>query len=44
MAAAGGYDLILDTRVQGLLYFSATLDVTDEFITMVNEGAAGGQQ
>jgi outer membrane protein len=44
LAAAGGYDLILDTRVQGLLYFSATLDVTDEFIAMVNEGVAGAQQ
>ena len=44
LAAAGGYDLILDTRVQGLLYFSTTLDVTEEFIAMVNEGAAGGQQ
>ena len=44
LAAAGGYDLILDTRVQGLLYFSSTLDVTDQFITMVNEGSAGAQQ
>ncbi len=44
LATSGGYDLILDTRVQGLLYFSSALDVTDAFIAMVNEGSAGAQQ
>lgn len=36
LAAAGGYDLILDTRVEGILYFADAIDATDEFIAMVN--------
>jgi outer membrane protein len=43
LANQGGYDLILDTRVQGLLYFSNALDVTDQFIAMVNEGGTTQQ-
>lgn len=54
LAVQEGYDLILDTRMQGILYFADVIDATDEFITMVNaqspqgdvqqEGPAGGQQ
>lgn len=39
MAGAEGYALVLDTRlaqIGGLLYFSDTLDVTDDFIARVN--------
>ena len=36
MATANGYDLILDTRIDGILYFANAIDITDEFITMVN--------
>jgi outer membrane protein len=36
LATAEGYDLILDTRIQGILYFADAIDATDEFIAMVN--------
>jgi len=36
LATAQGYDLILDTRIQGILYFADAIDATDEFIAMVN--------
>jgi len=36
LAEAEGYDLILDTRIQGILYFADAIDATDRFITMVN--------
>ncbi|MGD8817765.1 MAG: OmpH family outer membrane protein [Acidobacteriota bacterium] len=53
LANQEGYDLILDTRIQGILYFADAIDATDQFIVMVNaqtpqraaqqEEAAGGQ-
>lgn len=36
LASAEGYDLILDTRIEGILYFADVIDATDQFITMVN--------
>jgi len=36
LATAEGYDLILDTRIEGILYFADVIDATDQFITMVN--------
>lgn len=36
LAAQEGYDLILDTRIEGILYFADVIDATDQFITMVN--------
>lgn len=36
LATAEGYDLILDTRIQGILYFADAIDATDQFIAMVN--------
>lgn len=36
LAAAQGYDLILDTRIEGILYFADAIDATDQFIAMVN--------
>jgi Skp family chaperone for outer membrane proteins len=43
LAAEAGYDLILDTRVEGILYFADAIDATDRFIQMVN-AQGGGQQ
>lgn len=47
MAAEEGYDIVLDTRLTqtgGLLFYVATLDVTDAFIARVNAATdAGGQ-
>jgi Skp family chaperone for outer membrane proteins len=36
LATAGNYDLILDTRIEGILYFADAIDATDQFIVMVN--------
>ena len=37
-----GYDLILDTsRTQGMLFFALPLDVTDDFLAMVNAATPG---
>ena len=36
LAASEGYDLILDTRIQGILYFADAIDATDRYIEMVN--------
>ena len=36
LANADGYDLILDTRIQGILYFADAIDATDRYIQMVN--------
>jgi len=41
LANAEGYDLILDTRIQGILYFADAIDATDRYIALVN--ASGGQ-
>jgi Skp family chaperone for outer membrane proteins len=43
LAAEAGYDLILDTRLDGILYFADAIDATDRFIQMVN-AQGGGQQ
>ena len=43
LAAEEGYDLILDTRLEGILYFADAIDATDRFIQMVN-AQGGGQQ
>ncbi len=39
LAEEDGYDLILDTRTQGLLYHSDTIDVTDKLIEILNVGS-----
>jgi len=31
-----GYDLILDTRIAGILYFADAIDATDRYIALVN--------
>ncbi len=36
LANAEGFDLILDTRIQGILYFADAIDATDRYIAMVN--------
>ena len=37
-----GYDLILDvSRTQGMLFFAVPLDVTDDFLAMVNAASPG---
>lgn len=36
LAAQQGYDLILDTRIQGILYFADAIDATDRYIALVN--------
>lgn len=42
LATQGGYDLILDTsRVPGVLFFSDAIDVTDDFLALVNAAAPG---
>ena len=42
LANQEGYDLILDTRVDGILYFADAIDATDRFLVLVNAG--GGSQ
>ena len=44
LAAEAGYDLILDTRMQGILYFSSAIDVTDRYIDLVNANDLPPQQ
>ena len=36
LANEDGYDLILDTRIQGILYFADAIDATDRYIALVN--------
>lgn len=36
LANAEGFDLILDTRIQGILYFADAIDATDRYIALVN--------
>lgn len=36
LANSEGFDLILDTRIQGILYFADAIDATDRYIAMVN--------
>ena len=43
LANQEGYDLILDTRVDGILYFADAIDATDQFLVLVNAGS-GSQQ
>jgi Skp family chaperone for outer membrane proteins len=44
-AADNGYDMIFDTaRLQGILYFATSKDVTDDFIALVNAGDVGATQ
>ena len=40
LANSEGFDLILDTRIQGILYFADAIDATDRYIQLVN-GAGG---
>lgn len=44
LAQQEGYDLILDSRITGMLYFSNAIDVTERFLVMVNEQTAPSQQ
>lgn len=47
LAQENGYDLILDTRIQGILYFANRVDVTAHYIEIVNAGGVapeGSQQ
>jgi len=43
LANQEGYDLILDTRAEGVLYFADAIDATDKFLVLVNAGS-GSQQ
>jgi Skp family chaperone for outer membrane proteins len=44
-AADNGYDMIFDTaRLQGILYFAPSKDVTDDFIAVVNASGIGTAQ
>ncbi len=44
-ASERGLDLILDSaRAQGLLYFNNALDLTDDFLQVVNAGGGQAQQ
>ena len=36
LAQENGYDLILDTRIQGILYFANRVDVTVRYLELVN--------
>ena len=38
LATAEGFDLILDTRIQGILFFADAIDATDRYIALVNGG------
>ncbi|NKB89743.1 MAG: hypothetical protein GKS06_16120 [Acidobacteria bacterium] len=43
-AADNGYDMIFDTaRLQGILYFAPSKDVTDDFIAVVNAAGTAAQ-
>ena len=44
LAAEAGYDLILDTRMQGILYFASAIDETDRYIALVNTNNLPPQQ
>ncbi|MFQ5742765.1 MAG: OmpH family outer membrane protein [Acidobacteriota bacterium] len=44
LAQEDGYDLILDSRMTGILYFGSKIDVTERFIGLVNEGIGTGAQ
>ena len=46
LAAQGSYEIIIDaSRLVGLLYFSEAIDVTDDFLALVNAAIpAGGAQ
>jgi outer membrane protein len=44
LANQEGYDLILDTRVDGILYFADAIDATDQFLVLVNAGSGSPQQ
>ncbi len=44
LANADGYDLILDTRIQGILYFADAIDATDRYIALVNVDVPVPQQ
>ncbi len=44
LANAEGFDLILDTRIQGILYFADAIDATDRYIALVNADAPVAQQ
>ena len=44
LANLEGYDLILDTRIDGILYFADAIDATDRFLTLVNAGGGTPQQ
>ncbi len=39
-----GYDLILDTRIAGILYFADAIDATDRYIALVNADNLPAQQ
>ena len=44
-AADNGYDMIFDTaRLQGVLYFAPSKDVTDDFLAVVNANTGGAAQ
>ena len=43
LAQENGYDLILDTRIQGILYFANRVDVTAHYIELVNAGVPASQ-
>jgi len=38
LATSEGFDLILDTRIQGILFFADAIDATDRYIALVNGG------
>ena len=40
LATEDGYDLILDTRIQGILFFADAIDATDRYIALVNGGGS----
>jgi outer membrane protein len=44
LASEAGYDLILDTRMQGILYFASAIDATDRYIALVNANNSPLQQ
>ena len=43
LAQENGYDLIMDTRIQGILYFANRVDVTAHYIELVNAGVPASQ-
>lgn len=44
LANEEGYDLILDTRIAGILYFADAIDATDRYIALVNANNPPPQQ